>query len=507
MTHSKQVMRSGVKVFSSQILINLFSIGFTVFLAHVLPKTDFATFAVFGILSGLIPVIVSLGLETSCIQCAPELIGEGKIDEASAMLKTTLLNRIFLSVFFAALVFIFSAMICQVFLKTGRYDLIIKIMSLGLLFASLTDSLTLLTQVTQQFGKISLISVIVTISSRTLSIVLYFALGLKGYIIGLAWTPLIGIGLYILILRQFLFRKSGFYPWTKLVKYSLPFYGRGFVRFGLIQFDQLIVGVFLEPTVLSTYFITRRVSEYIFMIATALSDPVLVKISELKKNGLGRVKQMFNKTSRYYSFVFVPLCLGVASASYFLLHLCGGYKYTDGTSILVLLSLGMMMYCLSIPYVIDVFLLGKPKETLKLDGVGGITSAIFAICVIFLLGVVGIAIGRALSFIVSLFYGRHLLRKIIIVKFDKKALKDSLTASFVMAAVIVVLQSIYYNLVIIPLYILVGVITFMLIFSRRLERKDLELVEDFLPDRFRGLVKMFYWFGAEKLEPQIKTGV
>jgi len=56
MSHSKQVMRSGAKVFSSQILINLFSIGFTIF---VLPKTDFATFAVFGILSSLIIMMVN----------------------------------------------------------------------------------------------------------------------------------------------------------------------------------------------------------------------------------------------------------------------------------------------------------------------------------------------------------------------------------------------------------------------------------------------------------------
>ena len=500
MSHSKQVMLSGAKVLGSQILINLFSIGFTIFLAHVLPKTDFATFAVFGILSGLIRMIVSLGLETSCVQLAPELIAKGKSDEASAMLKTTFLSRFFLSILLSFFTFAFSMTVSQIFLKNYEYAQIIKIMSLGLIFSSLIDSLGWLAQVTQQFGKISLIRVVVQISSRIFSIVLYFVLGLEGYIIGFTWTPIIGIILYLSILRKFLFSKSDFYPWWQLVKYSFPFYVRGFVRFGLMQFDQVIIGVFLEPAALATYFIAKRFSEYIFMISDALGNPLLIKIAELKKDGLNRVAGTFSRVSHYYSYVFIPLCFGVASTSYFLLHLYGGHKYTDGTFILVLLSLGMIMYCLSSPYAIDVFLLGKPKETLKLHSVGGITSAVFAVGTVFLFGVTGIATAKLLGFTALLFYGRHLLRKIIAVEFDKKALKDSLIASLAMAAVIVVLQLIYYNLVIIPLYILAGVITFMLIFSRRLERKDMELVEDFLPSRFKGLVKVFYWFGAKRLE-------
>ena len=107
MTHSQQVMRSGIKLFSSQILVNLFSIGFTIFLAHVLPKTDFATFAVFGILSNLIQIITCLGLETSCVQRTPELIASGKRDEYSTILKTTFFKRVFLSVLLSFFVYFF----------------------------------------------------------------------------------------------------------------------------------------------------------------------------------------------------------------------------------------------------------------------------------------------------------------------------------------------------------------------------------------------------------------
>lgn len=499
MSHTKQVMYSGVKIFSSQIAISLFSIGFTIFLAHVLSKIEFATLAVWSIFCVLIQTITNLGLETSCIQRVPELIAGGKSDEASAMLKTTLLSRTLLSALLAALAFILSTVASQIFLKTDEYDGIIKIMSFGLLFFNLIDSLKLLTPVTQQFGKISLIDVMIAILSRVLSITLYFVLGLKGYIIGLTWTPVIGVILHTLLLRQYLFRKSGFYPWIRLVKYSLPFYARGFARLAF-DIDQFIIGIFLNPTVLATYFVAKRLVQYIFMVSSALGGPVVIKLSELKEDGLGKIVPRFSKLSRYYSFEFVPLCLGVASTSYFLLHLYGGHKYTDATFILVLLSFGVLASILGDPYVINVFLFGLPKETLKLDSVVGIANIAFALVFINLIGVTGVALAKLLVFTIGLFYGRYLLKKIIDVKFDLEALKTSLIASVAMAVTIVSLQLIYYNITVVPLYIALGAITFMLVFCHRLEQRDIELIYDFLPSRFKKLIAVFYWCGAKRLE-------
>lgn len=494
--YAKQVMRSGAKLLSSQIFGSFISVGFTIFLARVLSKTDFATFAVFGILAGLIRMTVSLGLGTTCIQCAPALIAKGQNNEASAMLKTSLLSHTILSAFFALLIFSFSTTLSKMFLKTGDYDYIIQIMSLGILFSSLNDCLGLLAQTTQQFGKISIIRLIVNISSRVFSIGLYFALGLKGYVIGFTWTPIVGIIFYLFILRNYLFVKSTFHPWFDLVKHSLPFYGRGFVRFGSMQFDQLIIGLFLQPAALSTYFIARKFSEYIFMMSSAVGEPILIKISELKNEGLDQSLIVFKKLSRYYSFLFVPICCGVAAISYPLLHLYGGYRYTDGTFILIILSLGMLMYVFRAVYGMNLFIHGKPKEVFKVDGVGALVNTVFALILIYFVEATGIALAKLLAFTASLFYVRHLLRKIMPVEFDKKGLKGSFIASACMAAVIVVLQLIYYNLLVIPLYILAGLITFMVILRPTIERRDIELVEDFLPGRFKCLVKVF--FGKEK---------
>jgi len=499
MSHTRQVMYSGVKLFSSQIAISLFSIGFTIFLAHVLSKIDFATFVVWNILCVLIQTITNFGLEASCIQRVPELIAVGKTDEASAMLKTTLLSRTLSSAILAALAFILSTVVSRIFLHTDEYDEIIKIMSLGLLFFSLTDSLRLLAPVTQQFGKISLISVITAVSCRVLSITLFFVLGLKGYIIGFTWTPLIGVILYTLLLRQYLFRKSGFFPWIRLVRYSLPFYARSFARLAFDS-DQFIIGLFLNPTILSTYFIAKRLVQYIFIISSALGNPVLIKLSELKKDGLDKIVPRFSKLSRYYSFAFVPLCLGLASIGYFLLHLYGGHKYTNATFILVLLSFGVLVSSLRDPYAMNVFLLGLPKETFKLDCVMGCANIAFALGFINLIGATGVALAKALVFTIGLFYGRHLLKKIVKVKFDSEALKISLTASIAMAVVIVSLQLLYYHLAVVPFYIVLGVITFMLVFCRCLKQRDIELINDFLPGRFKKPIVLLYWFGAQRLE-------
>ncbi len=499
-THSKQVMRSGFKIFSAQILIRLLSIGFTIFIVRALTKTDFATFAVFGILCDLAPLTVSFGLESSCIQRIPELIAKGETREASAMIKTAFISRVFFSTLLSCFIFAFSTRISQIFFRTGEYTDIIRIISLGVLFASLFESLYLLSQVTQQFGKISLINVINEVLSKSLSISLYFILGLEGYIIGLTWALLLGIVLYILLLRKFLFAKSGIYPWMRLVKYAFPFYLRYLVEFGMIKSDRFFIGIFFKPEVLATYFIAKQFSEYVYMLVKAVSDPITIKICELKKDGLDRVARIFSKLSRYISYIFIPSCFGIASMSYYLLNLYGGTKYTDGTLILVILSLGMLVNCLSILYRSYVFILGKPIESLKLNSVSGIANTVFVIVSVFIFDITGIAIVKIFGFVVFFFYGRYLLRKIITVEFDKKALKDSFIASFAMTVVIAVLQVIYYRLFIVPLYVLIGLILFILIFVRILELEDMRLLADFLPDKFKWLLKVFYWFGARRLE-------
>lgn len=491
-------MNNAGKVFFSQITSNLFSVLITVYFAHILSKTDFATLAVFSILCTLSSVVTSFGFEATAIQKIPSLISEKKDVEASAILKTTILNRAALSTVLAFFIYFGSQEISGIFLKTDEYQSIIKIMSIGIIFFSLNDSLDLLTQTTQQYGKISIVRASITVFSRVASLFLYSFLGLSGFILGLAWGPFVGNIAYLWILKNRLFLKSGFYPFIKLAKYSLPFYGRGYVRFGLMQFDQLIVGLFLQPAALSTYFVAKRLSDYIFMVSNAIGEPIRIKLSELKKNSPDNLTNIFSRISRYYSFIFVPLCTGISATSLYLLHLYGGVKYTSAAPVLILLSTGMLIYCFMGIYSMNIFVLGKPKEIFKLDMFGGFINSVSAIGLIFLFDITGIALAKLIAFFVSLIYAMYLLRNMFPANFDVKALGDSIIASIFMAGIVVLGQLIYYEILLIPVYVISGFAVYLLILGRKLERQDIELLQAFLPGRSKALVRVFSWFSVQK---------
>lgn len=503
MRHSTKVLRDGTKLLSSQGIITLSSIVFMVFLVRILTKTEMATFAIFSIIAGLINMSAEFGLATTCIKEIPELVAKNKHKQALSMIKTAFLNHIVFSSIFSLMTFIFSDKISLIFLKTYDYASIIKIMSLGFFFASLFNFLGLIMRAVQKFGKISLTSIIMNISQRVLSILLFFAIGLKGYIIGFAWGYFIGVILYVFYLKDWLVVRTVLYPYRKLVTFSFPYYCSNFVRYALMHVDQFIIGVLLEPTYLATYFVARKFMGYLNTIIDALMGPIVPKISELKKEGSNRIKRVFKKTSRYTSFIFIPLCFGVASLSYPLLHLYGGAKYTDAWLILSILSLSMVAYAIFSLFNIHVYILGKPIERLKIAALGGSLNILLGVILIYPFKTIGMAVAKFFVFSTTVIYAMFILKKLIDFKFDKDAMKQALFASSIMSLLIIIPQLVYYNLLIIPLYIAVGILGFMFAFCPKLERDDIKLIDDFLPNKLKVLTNILYLFVRRELKQKL----
>jgi ABC-type polysaccharide transport system permease subunit len=73
-----------------------------------------------------------------------------------------------------------------------------------------------------------------------------------------------------------------------------------------------------------------------------------------------------------------------------------------------------------------------------------------------------------------------------------------------MAGVVTGLQLFYYNILLIPLYVLIGVFVFLTLFCRVLTVEDIELIRGFLPSRLKGLSKIPSFFGGNKLRSDVE---
>jgi len=272
-----------------------------------------------------------------------------------------------------------------------------------------------------------------------------------------------------------------------------------------MRLDQLAIGLFLAPSSLALYFVSRKLVSFVGMGIEAFFEPIIPKIAELKASGIKKIEGAFNKNSRYLSFVLLPLVFLIASLSRFLIRLIGGLKYADGGALVAILCFAVLTYGYFSLYLIYVYVIGKPIFRLKLELFATIGYLILCGILIYTFKEIGVAIAKFVTFGLAALYAGTLLKKQCRAVFDKEALRNTLFASFIMFLVLVGLQLMCYRLFLIPIYILIGITVFMFPFCRNLKKKDIQLAEQLLPRNFFWIIKVFFFFGGSKLKVEMAS--
>lgn len=506
MSSTNRLFVHSAHILSSQLWTNALTLAFSVFFARSFSKEEFAVVAVFGILLSVTNIAGCLGLETTCIRTIPSLLAEGKKMEAASMIKTVVLNCIFSTTIIAFALFLSAEILSIVFFKNRNNAYVIRIIGLGVFFGSLNTTFALLGQSVKAFKETAVVNFVYAVVYCASATFLYILYGYSGWICGFVVSHFVGSVLYLRSFRKWLFLRSGLYPWRKLVRVSLPFYVRGYMRFGLLQLDQLVIGVYMQPSELATYYVARRISDYVLMIIEAVGQPIVVKIAEIKTLGKEKVRDGLSKISRYNSFIFVPLCLGLAAFGHPLLELYGGQKYLSSYPILIILCLSRMITGVwGGVYVRGVFILGRPRDTLTVDALGCFVSSVSIPILVGYLGASGVALSVFFSSAGSVAAGYLILRKEVDVLFDKAALYRSLIATGTSVVFALIMQAIRPDLFLIPGYALLSVIILLMILLRFLQEEDILILESILTKRFRFVLQILHLCGLRTSGPSITS--
>ena len=487
--NDRAVAGSGIRMLGAQVAVTMVSLAFTVWLARVLTKNEFATFSVIGIVVNLVGMLSNLGLETSAIRRVPSMSeGDGR-DEGVALIKTALLSRCVLSIVLGAAVYLSADRLSELFLKTPDYVGLIRWMALGAASASILNSLQLLSQAAQEFSALSFQVLFANLVQRFLAVVLYLVLGLQGYVIGFSAGPLLGVLGMVWVMRRYLFNRVRPTAWWPVVSYSVPYCMRGYARYGMLQIDEVIIGVLLTPDVLATYSVARRFSTYLKTITDAFLTPATSKVAELSGSGSDRLRRSFERISRYVSLIIVPVCLATALASPTLMELYGGQKYRDGWPILAVLSLGQVAYYVGSVYLTYVFALGRPLDVLVMEVAGGLTNSLAGALLLWLIGSHGVAWAQLLGLCLMAVLGKRILSSMLTVRFDAHV-GQVLAIPIACAAIIIVAgQLLSPNLWLTPLYGGASAALFVALAVPRLGQDDWEQIEALSPRRMAGLVQ------------------
>jgi O-antigen/teichoic acid export membrane protein len=330
--------------------------------------------------------------------------------------------------------------------------------------------------------------------------VFYIAFGFKGWVAGFALSRIIGVGLYLRFFRRWLLNPVNRYEWLKMAKASLPFYLRGYMRFGLLQLDQLVIGIFMSPATLSAYYIARSIAGYVDLFIEATGKPLLVKTAELKNLGLNAVSEGLRKMSRYQSFTFVPICFGVAAFGRPVLEIFGGTKYLNAYPLLIIFCLTALVKAVwSEIYVRGVFIVGQPRDTLMVDVVGCLMNTVSLIVLIKLLGALGVAVSLLISAVSVLIAAFVILNGAVDFYFDKGGLFRSMLAAAAPLILAMGMQIFYYDLFLMPVYASVSFLLYLLVMIRLFEDQDIMLLESVLTGRSEMLPRILHWCGMPQI--------
>ena len=244
-TVSRPIAKSGSALLISQLGLLSINLLTTIYILRLLSKTEIAVVAVLDILVSII-AFTDLGLLAVAIQRAPAQLQPGK-DPAPglALVKCALWYRSLALLLAGGLSILFAAELSQWLLKTPDYAWAVRMLAPAAMGVVWYQTFQGIAQIKNDFYLFARWDIVVGVLRPVLSIVGYLTYGLPGFLIGTAasiYVSVFGLGWS---LRDFLINKVPLAPFWSNLRYGLPFYLRGFARFGFLQYDQLVVATIL----------------------------------------------------------------------------------------------------------------------------------------------------------------------------------------------------------------------------------------------------------------------
>jgi O-antigen/teichoic acid export membrane protein len=485
-----------MKLFTSRFSVSLISLAFYGIAAHVVPKGELAPLAAMAIIAELFRVTQSLGMTSTMLRDVPEHVALAKTEDAAALVRSTLLYTALASLVLLAVVWFLRALIFSAGLLGPT---LIIILAFSLLMACY-DALQVAFLSLQWFGRQSLAYFITMAGQRLLALALLLKFGITGCLMGFLIGSAAGVIVSLFWARRYVFGGGRLISFPRLLLYSLPYYVQGFARYVFQEGDQLLVGIFFPPELLVSFFMAKRIVHGIRMMIDAATDALRPKMGELRALGEEAVRKGFSKSSRFLSYLALPVTLGVAAISRPLMLAYAGPQYADAGSILLVLSFAMAAYAYFSLYEVNIYMLGRPAQRLYVDlFAGGAMLGCFLVLAMSFAGL-GIALAELVGFGVGLIFSAWLFRRISDARVDRNSLSRCVIASGTMFVIVGGashwLQQSYF----LPVLIISGGVIFVLIFTRLSRKSDMDEIRDALPKPFGWCVSALERLGGIKAE-------
>ncbi|HUK51023.1 MAG TPA: oligosaccharide flippase family protein [Terriglobales bacterium] len=275
------------------------------------------------------------------------------------------------------------------------------------------------------------------------------------------------------------------FPLGKLFRYYLPLELSSIVTFAKTWFDRALLAAFVSLTALGVYNAAVTAYGVAAGVSSVMYTVLFPVFSSIQTDGRGKLSEAIRLSTRYACFLVTLVDLLLLATAKAALTLFVGESYVGGTWPLII-------FCAADAATAFATALGPAllaMEETNMVAIIAATSATLGLGGAYVLlpefGIVGASIGRASAIILSAILQFLILKSIIGLRLDSRIVAKTILSGATMATVVVVVQMVGYSKFLLPLYAIIGVMIYLIMFRllKVVDSDDLRLLGRILGNR------------------------
>ena len=466
-------------------------------LARIITTQEMGVFGVLSLVSAACLAFGTIALQQAATKFVAETQSKGRT-HAAAVFYQAIRTTFIISALIATTVFLGSSVLSSQLLGAGNYAIYFQVLAFDIVTnTGLIPVLSSTMLGLQKFRQAASVGIFGTLIRQSLIIVLVLWLhSFLGLPVAWAISDLVIASTYAAYLLRYLEPPRFDFPLRKLINYSWPLVVSSGVGYVYSYFDSAVLLAMVPLATLGIYSATLQAFNALNGISTAIASTLFPAYSAIQ-NGKERrgSSDAVRLASRYIYLVVAPLALGLFATAKPALSLFVGRAYVTGSNSLMILS-GVFAFTV-IGIVLGPMLLALAHTRVASAITAG--SVILSITTALLLvptwGMLGASTARGLGMITSTALTILFLRKKLSLRLDLGMISKTLTASVIMAAIVMAVQIPFYSQYLLPLYIVIGAVAYLtaLRLLKAVKQEDIDFIGKYFGHRLRFGTTVLKW--------------
>lgn len=466
-------------------------------------------FGIYTLLSFILTLTSTLGifaLRSASVRYIAHYLAKGEKDEARSVVTRVLQISAVTSLTIAVLLFVLAGALSNIF---GISVLIFQLLPLSSAIQIFYFQTQGFLQGLQKIRELAIIGIFYTVVQYSVALLLvYMGFGVLGLVIGWLFALVLSFLTSFFVMFRNIAPSVHAHELKPLVVFSFPIYISALLVFIVSWVDQILVFPFLGAEALGVYSIAVRASVVPNLVSVAIVTSLYPKLSELHSTlGVKSLRDAFKTSTRYAAILGFPVSLLVATLAYPIIVLFATVRFVDAVLPLAVMCIASIPTVLGSAITPTFYTLKRTKIASSITAISIVLEATLSyVSLVYLKAdLVGVALSRFFVALVGFILGAYMLWRVLKMEFDREAIWKSAASSLVMVLSLfglelfrgIVESSSYQFLVLrlrlLPVYGVGGVVVYLLslIALKAVKKRDIDLLRDYLPSRFRWIANFF----------------